>query len=41
MLNGLKEIFKKYKDYIKIDLLMYAVLILSIIIYFIWTSLTR
>jgi hypothetical protein len=35
MFRRLKELYQQYKPYVKIDLIMYAVLILSIMIYFI------
>lgn len=35
MLKRLKELYRQYKDYVRVDLVMYAVLILLIIIYFI------
>jgi len=35
MLKKLKELYKEYKPYVRVDLIMYGVLILSIIIYFI------
>lgn len=31
--------YKKYKAYVRVDLVMYAVMILMIIFYFIYTSL--
>lgn len=39
--KNLKKMYRQYKDYIKVDLLMYGVLILSVVLYFIWTTLTR
>lgn len=39
--KNLKKMYRQYRDYIKVDLLMYGVLILSVILYFIWTTLTR
>ena len=35
MFRKLKELYKEYKPYVRVDLIMYGVLILSIIIYFI------
>ncbi len=35
MIKKLKELYKEYKPYVRVDLIMYGVLILSIIIYFI------
>lgn len=35
MFRKLKELYKEYKPYVRVDLIMYAVLILLIIIYFI------
>ncbi|HYG03991.1 MAG TPA: hypothetical protein VD927_16210 [Chryseosolibacter sp.] len=35
MLKRIKELYKEYKPYVRIDLIMYGVLILLIIIYFI------
>jgi len=35
MFKKLKELYKEYKPYVRVDLLMYAALILMIIIYFI------
>jgi hypothetical protein len=35
MFKRLKELYQNYKPYVRIDLVMYAVLILLIIIYFI------
>lgn len=34
MIKRLKEAYKEYKPYVKIDLIMYAVMILLIILYF-------
>ena len=38
MLKKLKELYKEYKPYVRVDLIMYGVLILAIIIYFIITA---
>ncbi len=35
MLRKLKELYKEYKPYVRVDLIMYGVLILAIMIYFI------
>ncbi|WP_302180103.1 hypothetical protein [Chryseosolibacter indicus] len=35
MLRKLKELYQQYKPYVRVDLIMYAVLILLIFIYFI------
>ncbi len=35
MLKKLKELYREYKDYVRVDLIMYGVLILLIIVYFI------
>ena len=35
MFRNLKSLYKKYKAYVRVDLIMYAVLILSIFLYFI------
>jgi hypothetical protein len=35
MFNRLKEFYQRYKPYVRVDLIMYASLILMIIIYFI------
>jgi hypothetical protein len=35
MFRKLKELYKEYKPYVRVDLIMYGVLILSIMIYFI------
>jgi hypothetical protein len=37
MLRNLKELYEKYKAYVRVDLIMYGVLILSIILYFIFS----
>ena len=33
MLKKLKELYSEYKEYVRVDLLMYAVMILLIILY--------
>jgi hypothetical protein len=35
MFKKLKDLYKEYKPYVRVDLIMYAVLILLIFIYFI------
>jgi hypothetical protein len=35
MLKRLKELYREYKPYVRVDLVMYGVLILLIMIYFI------
>lgn len=35
MLKKLRDLYKQYKPYVRVDLIMYGVLILAIIIYFI------
>lgn len=35
MFKKLRELYQEYKPYVRVDLIMYAVLILAIIIYFI------
>lgn len=35
MFRKLKELYQEYKPYVRVDLIMYGVLILLIIIYFI------
>jgi hypothetical protein len=37
MFENLKSLYKRFKAYIKVDLIMYGVLVLSIILYFIWS----
>ena len=37
MLKKLKALYEEYKDYVRVDLVMYAVMILLIIIYAIFT----
>lgn len=41
MFRKLKALYQEYKPYIRVDLIMYAVLILLIILYFIITLLTQ
>ncbi|HMV10833.1 MAG TPA: hypothetical protein PK325_07920 [Cyclobacteriaceae bacterium] len=35
MFRKLRELYREYKPYVRVDLIMYGVLILAIIIYFI------
>ncbi len=37
MFKKIKELYKEYKDYVRVDLVMYAVMIFLIIIYAIFT----
>jgi hypothetical protein len=37
MLNKLQKLYSQYKDYVRVDLVMYAVLILLIMLYLIWS----
>lgn len=37
MFKKLKELYAEYKDYVRVDLIMYAVLILLIIFYFVFS----
>lgn len=39
MLKKLKELYSQYREYVRVDLVMYGVLILLIMIYFIATVL--
>jgi len=41
MFKKLKAFYQEYKPYVRVDLIMYAVLILLIIIYFIVTLATQ
>lgn len=38
MFKKLKELYNEYKPYVRVDLIMYGVLILSIILYFIFST---
>lgn len=40
MFRRLKDLYDKYRDYVRVDLVMYAVMILLIIIYIIYTLLS-
>jgi hypothetical protein len=35
MIKKLKELYKEFKPYVKVDLIMYGVLVLLIVLYFI------
>jgi hypothetical protein len=37
MFKRLKELYQEYKAYVRVDLIMYGVMILLIIFYFIYT----
>lgn len=37
MFRKLKEYYNQYKEYVRVDLIMYAVMILLIILYFIYS----
>jgi hypothetical protein len=37
MFKKLKELYQEYKEYVRVDLIMYGVMILLIILYFIYT----
>ena len=39
MFRRLRELYNEYKPYVRVDLIMYGVLILSIVLYFIFTAL--
>ncbi len=38
MFKKLKELYNEYKPYVRVDLIMYGVLILSIILYFVFST---
>ncbi|SHG54072.1 hypothetical protein SAMN04488109_0736 [Chryseolinea serpens] len=38
MFRKLRELYREYKPYVRVDLIMYGVLILAIILYFIFAS---
>ncbi len=38
MIKRLKELYEEYKPYVRVDLIMYGVLILLIILYFLISS---
>jgi hypothetical protein len=37
MFRKIKELYQEYKEYVRVDLVMYGVMILLIILYFIYT----
>ncbi|MDZ7646502.1 MAG: hypothetical protein U5K54_04620 [Cytophagales bacterium] len=37
MFKALKELYQKYKAYVRVDLVMYVVMLLLIVLYFIFT----
>ena len=37
MLKRLKELYQQYKPYVRVDLVMYGVLLLLIVLYFIYS----
>jgi len=37
MFKKIKELYQEYKEYVRVDLIMYGVMILLIILYFIYT----
>lgn len=37
MFKKLRELYQQYKEYVRVDLIMYGVMILLIILYFIYT----
>lgn len=39
MFRRLKEIYTQYRSYVRVDLIMYGVLLLLIVCYFLWTVL--
>lgn len=39
-MRKIKNLYNKYKEYVRVDLIMYAAMIFMIIIYFIYTTLT-
>ncbi len=39
MFKRIKEMYKQYKPYVRVDLIMYGVLILLIILYFLFSTL--
>jgi len=38
MFRKLRDLYREYKPYVRVDLIMYGVLILAIILYFIFAS---
>lgn len=41
MLKKIRELYKQYREYVRVDLIMYATLLLMIVLYFVVTTLTR
>jgi len=41
MFRKLKGLYQEYKEYVRVDLVMYGVMILLIILYFLYTVLSR
>lgn len=41
MLKKIRQLYKEYKPYVRVDLIMYGVLILMIFLYFIVTAFLR
>jgi hypothetical protein len=41
MFKKLRELYREYKAYVRVDLVMYGVMILLIILYFIYTVTTN
>lgn len=41
MFKRLRELYREYKAYVRVDLVMYGVMILLIILYFIYTVTTN
>ena len=41
MFKKIKELYREYKAYVRVDLIMYGVMILLIILYFIFTVVSR
>ena len=41
MFKNLKDLYQKYKPYVRVDLVMYGVMILMIVLYFIYGVLTQ
>lgn len=41
MFKKIKELYQQYKEYVRVDLIMYGVMILLIILYFIFTVVSR
>ncbi len=37
MFKKLRQLYQEYKEYVRVDLVMYAVMILLIVLYFIYT----